>query len=268
MPKRDILKGNVSRAGDSGNRIYKPPENEIVDSELMDLLLRYYTDKKYKWGLDSSMLFRTLEERQETFVHDVAKLESVIKYGNHTFNQLVIDSLTVALKKESGAVMFKGDYYLTMIAEALFNLNILDEFFINLSDWERTEHCVGNYLKGKPGKPLVLKVYGNLSSCGYLAKCCDFTIFDNVNSCGAGAENCRFTSHNKVEQCGLSVKPFGWGCLVYTIDATDCTFSLMPNAEVENYCAKPSRGNTLRKLNEKGEVIGVLNENGEWEPFR
>lgn len=203
---------------------YTPPEEKLIDSGLVNRLVEHYIEERDKGRLD---IFDG-----DDFKSEVQTLKSLIKEGTDKPNpQLLLDTLTVMLKDESyteESDFFPRTYYLTAVIQALYNLNYADEFVIDIRDWGGemyNNNTVGDFLKGKPDKPLTLNVYGDFGFCGYRA------------------ENCSFIIHNKVI----------YGC---GTGAEYCTFDLMPDAEVWSdglYDAEPSRGNIVRRMKENGE---------------
>lgn len=211
--QRDLFRDMKRSEGEEIERKeYNPPEEELVNQELIDRLVEIYT--KDKMGLTVWV--------KQNFDSEVARLESIIRdAGDKLHPQLLIDPLTSVLGDESGTRYFRRTEYLTLVIQALYNLNYTDEFVVDIKDWNEGGKHVGGYLHGSSDRPIILNLHGNFYSCGVQAEHCDFII------------------HGKVAWCGSF--------------AGDCGFNQMPDAEIENYLAKPHRRNILREMNENGE---------------
>lgn len=213
---RDILK-NMKKPEGEGNekKEYTPPDEKLVDSELINSLLEHYiTARDSKWANLSN---------HEAFDSNARTLESIIKGAKDKFHpQPLIDALTLMLVDYSDRQHFTITDYVTAVVQALYNLGYND-FTIDIRKWQkdRWAYYAGGYLKGREENPLTLSLYGGFWSCCYYAQHCNFTIHDKVEWSGGHAEH--------------------------------CTFDLMPNARIEEYIALESWGNRLRRMNEKGE---------------
>ncbi len=205
----------------NGNLFRKEPEQTST---------KYTPPEERDWG---SVLFNTylLLKREETetwneegFSSAVETLESAISTADKLEPQSLISSLTDMLRNESDNYIFSRTMYLTAVVQALYNIGY-NEFVIDVREWPEGDYQIGNYLHGTPDKHLTLELYGNFWWCGWRAENSNFTLYDEVRNSGYEAQN--------------------------------CTSDQMPNAKIENYWASKSKGNRLRRLNEKGEVTVI-----------
>lgn len=213
-------------------RIRKP------EKELLGELVEHYTAERDRVDWDKRDVCIRL---REGFESEVQKLESMISgvATDRLRSQLVIDRLTAKLKNQEDSHRSTRTGYLSVLVQAFYNLDLENEFEIDISDWPEDGHyAVGRYLTGMMDKPLSLTVRGNSYSVGTGAKYSNYNLYGQVAWCGFMAEHCNFTLHSLVKDCGF--------------EAERSTFSLLPNAKIEYYLARQP-GNILRTKNDKGE---------------
>lgn len=237
---------------------WNPPEENLVDSELISRLVEHYID-----GGDIKKLNLWMED---DFGFEVQSLQTIIKESRgNVIPQPLIDSLTSVLVRESDEPLFRGftrTMYLTAVVQALYNGDYSDRFVIDIRDWPENGYDIGNNLNGRPDRPLTLNLYGNLRWCCLDARHVHFILNDNVRVCGSLADHCKFIFYEDVDWCGNSAKhshfTFHKKVRNFGMYTEDCGFYLMPDAEMGTYYGNPSEGNLLRRLK----------ENGEWEIIR
>ncbi len=156
----------------------------------------------------------------------VKTLKSMIQ-GKCKDGQELIDGLTETLKDPS-LVKKETPQFLTAVVQALHNLDYGVRFVIDTSRWVVDDYSGVWHLEARP-RPwilepeisLTLELDGYFEWAGVRAKYINLILHGTIENCGFGAENSIFT--------------------------------LMPGAMITNYEAEPSKGNVLRRMNEKGE---------------
>lgn len=263
---RDLFKDmKVHEEEDDESKEYTPPEEKLVDSDLVerlaDRLMQYYISEESNMSIRAlQLVFSPEMEMKANFESDVHKVEPLIEpVPNNFTSQVVIDSLTSRLEERYANSSYStvGTNYLTTVIQALYNLGYGDEFVIDIRDWPKQvylnllnmqadcHYSIGGCLHGRKDEPLTLRLYGDFSFCGEWARDCNFTAYGNIRHVGK-SERCRFIFHQDVQYCGLYAK--------------NCTFDLMPDATMSwvGYSGRGiSRRNRLRRLNEKGEVAVI-----------
>lgn len=275
---RDILRNmKCPEPGSKERRVYTPCKEKLVDSKLVGRLLEHYTEERDREGLDILLSWHDFESEVKTLASFLGDTE------NNFHPQLFLNALTHLLKDESEISWFSKTQYLTAVVQALYDLNY-NNFVIDVRGWPEEDEdysCVGWMQRGEPDKPLILNLYGKYFwSCGNETEYCNFILHDVAKKCGSQAKYCHFTLHEVVEECGSAAEYSHFSLYnkvekcgpwaensVFTLydevyecgsDAKDCTFNLMPGGEIEHYCARPDRGNVLRRLKENGEWEIIL----------
>lgn len=208
---RELFKGMKSGEPDSNRVKFKPSDERNTCMELFNMYIFLRDDGVRTWD-------------RRDFESVVETLEPVVKgAGSRPESQHIIDSLIGMFQDEQDILLFSRPMYLTAVVQTLYNLNYGWEFKINLRDWPgyKPEYkSVGNYLKGRPERRLILELQGDFYLGGFYAKYCDFNFYGEVGWAGYFAEH--------------------------------CTFNLMPGAEIGEYWANRLQDNILKRLNEKG----------------
>lgn len=275
MSRKDLFgNGDLFKEEEEPDRKdYRPPEEKFVDFELIDRLVEHYhqvnsTALRSAISAVNKICGRDDDPRRE-YSRTVGGIWTIIKDSNVVVPNLLITGLAAKIKDEVDHTPIGKLWYLSHVVQALYNMDCDDRFVIDIRDWsnepERT-YVTGTYLHGSKDRPLFLEIFGDFYSCGDWARYCVFTLHDNVKELGGAAEYSEFIIHQQIKSAGHSIKlskyRMSWskytksnslGLVTYESPNRNCTFSLMPGAEIKSYEGKSSNGNVLRKLNENGE---------------
>lgn len=174
MSKRDLFKDMKGCEGkDNERKEYTPPQEDMGFKIAERLFERYVMNS------DKYIRYHRLHYNLES---EVGYLESIMEKQADKLNpKIILDSLIIRIGEIVDAK--HSDYateYLEAVIQALFNLNLTDEFEIDISDWPNgpyfSSYSIGMYLKGRSDRPLILYLCGEYYQSGYFARDCIFCL--------------------------------------------------------------------------------------------